>query len=745
MYESFFGLSQRPFPAAPVARRYFPGTSIDAARTQLLRCLQRGEGPALVVGGPGLGKTLLLLVVAEQLQEQFPVALLTSGLIRSRKELLQTLLEAVGEEELQGEEADLRLRLTRRLSRDERFQRGVLLLVDEAHTLQPPLLDELRMLTNLARDGEPVVRLVLAGTMRLEEHLGLPELESLNQRLALRCYLECFDKAETADYVRFELAVSGGQAEHVFQPDAYDTIYQATDGVPRLINQVCDHALLLAQARGIKPVPAALIQEAWSQLQQLPTPWTEPAASASGPQAEAAVIEFGSLEDEPEETPGEAAETPQPQPELETPAEELPAPVAEEPEPPSAEAAPQAEDQPLAPAEATGPEEPAFPPDSPPEPSDAPPPSAQEEQAAEEPSEPEPPAAEQPGPEQESAPPPAFARGSLDIQMTLEQIDQTWQQLLADSAEAPAEAAQGGDQEDHQPSRQAESPLQGPPAETAVEETVPDEETDPEAESRQEEAPQEEQATPPTKTPGEQAPEAEESPALHQQAAACADSPEAAKQFEEEIIEDLYAALDARERQAASGPSAARDEHREAAAEESQAPTEEAPSRAERGEPAPSGQELLGASGQPELQVHLGEERVQVVVDPYAGLAGCEAEAADSPAVALSPGPEPEPTPPKPEVKIPLSQALREPTGEEEAPAEESHPDRGTPPPGEASPVLESARESLPELEIHGSGIVLIDEEEEDDSEALDVWPIPRDQLAEAFDQLQGRKESESP
>ncbi len=765
MYESFFGLSQRPFPAAPVARRYFPGTSIDAARAQLLRCLQRGEGPALIVGGPGLGKTLLLLVVADQLQEQFPVALLTSGLIRSRKELLQTLLEAVGEDDLLGEEADLRLRLTRRLSRDERFQRGVLLLVDEAHTLEPPLLDELRMLTNLAREGEPVVRLVLAGTMRLEEHVSLPELESLNQRLALRCYLECFDKAETADYVRFELAVSGGQAEHVFQSEAYEAIYQATDGVPRLINQVCDHALLLAQARGVKPVPATLIQEAWAQLQQLPTPWTEPQVPCSGGESAAAVIEFGSLEDEGGTSPAAEDESPQAQ-DTQEPSrqpcdvgdeEQCPAPAteiqSEEPaaascagealsaEEPCSEQAPSCDSEKAA-ASPSQPcrEQPVLPP-------------AGEPQLDQEAPAPESGCGEESATGEEADKPPVFSRGSLDIQLTLEQIDQTWQQLLGESDEAESDPGEAIREPDAAPAEVSSEPPAS--AEASVEEPAADESPTEEHAAAEpaedatavEPEPEEDasapvaQAAPPQPAEAQDDSSPESSSLPGEEPAECLP----AECFEEEIIEDLYAALDAREQPAEvaspAGQSPAECEADAGSPAEDSPAANAEPAAVEPSVPEPETREPVPGEG--ELQVHLSGEQVQVVVDPYAGLSGpgpgspetCEHTADDRA----------EPHPAE-EFKLPLSQALRE-EAAEEAMAEASGTTEQSNQPESAveaeSPELEAADQALPELEI-SSGIVLIDEEEEEEAEALDVWPIPKDQLAEAFEQLEGRAESES-
>ncbi len=303
MYESFYGLSQRPFASAPVANRYFPASSVDAARQTLSRCIDRAEGVGLLIGPPGSGKTLLLQVLADQFSERFAVALLAAGQIASRRELLQAILFELKLPYQGLDEGELHLALLERLTRGEKPAPGLLLLVDEAQTLSPLLLEELRMITNLVRDGEAQARLVLAGGMSLEEHLANPQLASFSQRLAARCYLESFDRAETTDYIRFQVAVAGGQAESVFNAEAIEAVYRATDGIPRLVNQICDHALLLAYERGQRPIGASAIEEAWADLQQLPAPWQETGRAGALDE----VVEFGSLDDDEEED--EAHET----------------------------------------------------------------------------------------------------------------------------------------------------------------------------------------------------------------------------------------------------------------------------------------------------------------------------------------------------------------------------------------------------------------------------------------------------
>ena len=169
----------------------------------------------------------------------------------------------------------------------------MLLIIDEAHTLPIRLLEELRMLTNVVRDGQSRVRLVLAGGSRLDERFAHPKLESFNQRVAARCYLPPMNRMETDDYVRAQLAVAGGAADVIFGDEAFRAIFQATDGIPRLVNQVCNHALTLACQAGCRKLEAVNIEEAWADLQQLPAPWHEKSVEADNSRA---FIEFGQLD-----------------------------------------------------------------------------------------------------------------------------------------------------------------------------------------------------------------------------------------------------------------------------------------------------------------------------------------------------------------------------------------------------------------------------------------------------------------
>jgi type II secretory pathway predicted ATPase ExeA len=238
---------------------------------------------------------LLLQLLAAGFRGQFRVALLNSSQLCTRKALLQSILFELKLPYRDMDEGELRLSLIQHLEPQSDDSQGLLLLVDEAHALPLRLLEEIRQLTNIVRDGQPRVRLILAGSSALEERIASPKLESFQQRLSTRCYLQPLTRDESLHYVGEQLHHCGGRAASLFTQDALEAIFTATDGVPRLINQLCDHALVLAALGGHRELNAEGIEEAWADLQQLPLPWNE--KNIAAPVETGSIIEFGALEE----------------------------------------------------------------------------------------------------------------------------------------------------------------------------------------------------------------------------------------------------------------------------------------------------------------------------------------------------------------------------------------------------------------------------------------------------------------
>ncbi len=297
MYEATFQMHRRPFPPSADVSTYVGIGPVEAAGQTLLRVVQRGSGPALVIGAAGTGKSMLCELIAEHFADTMCVALLSNGQLANPKALFQAILYELKLPYRDMDENELRLTLVDFLTNAERCPQPLLLVVDEAHCLPLRILEEIRMLTNLVRDGQTRVNLVLAGGAALEERFTSPKLDSFNQRVVARCYLESLNREETATYIAEQINAAGGDPAQIFTTEASSSVYDATDGIPRLINQVCDHSLIMTAIGGHASVTPEVVQEAWADLQQLPTPWLEP--KAGGPPAEIEhAVEFGTLEDD---------------------------------------------------------------------------------------------------------------------------------------------------------------------------------------------------------------------------------------------------------------------------------------------------------------------------------------------------------------------------------------------------------------------------------------------------------------
>ena len=274
MVEAYFNFRQRPFLAAPQAASYFAGRAIEHARQTLARCVERQQGVGLLVGPAGTGKSLLCQVLANQFRASHRVALLADSRLSTRRCLWRSVALALEMPARGRDEDELRLALTRSIESPDDATAGLVLIVDEAQSLPPRLLEELRSLTNSLRRGQPRAQLVLAGSPSLEEHCAHPKLESLNQRIAARCYLQSFGRQETRDYVRSQLAAAAADRRgELFDEAALEAVFRATDGVPRLINQVCDLALTQSADMRIPKLGARQIEEAWAEIQQFPPTW----------------------------------------------------------------------------------------------------------------------------------------------------------------------------------------------------------------------------------------------------------------------------------------------------------------------------------------------------------------------------------------------------------------------------------------------------------------------------------------
>ena len=275
MYESQFQLKRRPFAATPDPKCFLALGSVQGALDELVVCVEQGQGVAVVSAPAGTGKTLLCERLRVELEERFETVFLRHASFLTRRALLQTILADLNHSYRRHDEQELRLELIPAIQALSPHREALVLLCDEAHMLSEDLLEELRMLSDLAEHGRPLVRLVLVGQPALEETLAQPGLEALNQRIRAHICLDTFDRTMSHEYIDYRITWAGGRTPEVFTPEAMELIVRASEGVPRCINQLCDHALLLAYVAEQKPVPVETIREALRDLRQLPLHWNE--------------------------------------------------------------------------------------------------------------------------------------------------------------------------------------------------------------------------------------------------------------------------------------------------------------------------------------------------------------------------------------------------------------------------------------------------------------------------------------
>jgi type II secretory pathway predicted ATPase ExeA len=318
MYEQVFNLTSRPFTSMHYVKHYFPAKDIDETLKMCQMIIDRGTGPVVVVGDHGTGKTLLLAMLEGAFKGKYLLVNLSAAAIRNREDLLQNILYQLQIYSRGMSENDMRMELTENLRNDR--SNGIVLLVDDAQKLSTESIEELQLYLDFIREGQPHVRLVLAGSRGLEDRLADSRLIAFNQRVAGRGFLGCLSRDESEAYVRAHLERAGGDPDQLFHPEAYRAIQEVTDGRPRFINQVCDHAMIFSATRGVVPVTDSLIREAWFDIQRLPGAVAPAGSGAAADETSVSeqiietgeadgwtVLEFGQLGDAAASTPESAA------------------------------------------------------------------------------------------------------------------------------------------------------------------------------------------------------------------------------------------------------------------------------------------------------------------------------------------------------------------------------------------------------------------------------------------------------
>lgn len=266
MYTQFFGLKEKPFEITADPRFLYLSESHKEALAHLIYAVQEKKGFAVFTGEVGTGKTTLLQTLLSRMNGSTRTAFLFNPKLDSSNEFLHSICEDLEIKVEKGTKSDYLSHLNNYLMDCYTRNVNVVLIIDEAHTLSPQLLEEVRLLTNLETPKSKLLQVVLVGQPELDTTLDQPQFRALKQRISVRYSLQPLNPKEVREYIKRRLRVAGARSTYLFTPKALKKIYQYSKGIPRLINVVCDNALINGYGSEKKVIGEDIIREVISDL-----------------------------------------------------------------------------------------------------------------------------------------------------------------------------------------------------------------------------------------------------------------------------------------------------------------------------------------------------------------------------------------------------------------------------------------------------------------------------------------------
>jgi general secretion pathway protein A len=267
VYTAFFGLREKPFALSPDPRFLFLSAAHREALAHLLYGIEQGEGFIAVTGEVGTGKTTLCRTLLRRLGGEVEVAFVFNPKLSAR-ELLEAILVELGVEKRGDSARELVDELNHYLLERRRQGRRVLLIIDEAQGLASDTLEQVRLLSNLETETDKLIQILLLGQPELDALLESRELRQLRQRIGVRWRLAPLSRDEAGAYVRHRLRVSAGSdRDHLFAESALREVYRRSHGIPRVVNLLCDRALLAAFAESAPAIRPAHVRRAAREVE----------------------------------------------------------------------------------------------------------------------------------------------------------------------------------------------------------------------------------------------------------------------------------------------------------------------------------------------------------------------------------------------------------------------------------------------------------------------------------------------
>jgi general secretion pathway protein A len=266
MYTEFYGLREKPFSLSPDPRFLFLSDSHREALAHLLYGIEQGEGFIAITGEVGTGKTTLCRTLLQRLEPGSEIAFLFNPQL-SGLELLQAITAEFGLPTEGKSRRDLMEQLDRFLLTKKQEGRRVLLLIDEAQNLDSEALEQVRLLSNLETETQKLIQIVLIGQPELDAMLESPHLRQLRQRISVRWRLSPLSASETREYVRHRLRVAAGGPREIFTEMALREVHRRSGGIPRVVNRLCDRALLAGYSEGAGEIGLGAVAVAQRELE----------------------------------------------------------------------------------------------------------------------------------------------------------------------------------------------------------------------------------------------------------------------------------------------------------------------------------------------------------------------------------------------------------------------------------------------------------------------------------------------
>jgi type II secretory pathway predicted ATPase ExeA len=279
MYERYYGFAEKPFSLTPDPKFLYRGQSHGNAFDLLQYAIRRREGFIVVTGDIGTGKTTLCRALLEQIDRNTFTALVLNPFL-TEEDLLKRILQDFGVISREEIKAGRLARVSKQELVDTLYdfllgliplKASAVLIIDEAQNLPLPVLEQIRILSNLETDKEKLLQIILVGQLELQTQLRSPNLRQLDQRISIRYELKPLDREAVAAYVAHRLTIAGGAASVSFTGDALTCVHRRSGGIPRLINLICDRALLAGFSARANQITPEMVVHAAESL-DLPAP-----------------------------------------------------------------------------------------------------------------------------------------------------------------------------------------------------------------------------------------------------------------------------------------------------------------------------------------------------------------------------------------------------------------------------------------------------------------------------------------